>query len=135
MSEFIGTGWGFPTGVGANGGIAMVRGDTELVQAMRLILATYPGERPMRPDFGSRLRDFVFRAGTLDTIAELTGEVRRSLLRWEPRVTVENVVVTPAPEDPSLLYIEIQYRPKDTNDHRNLVFPFYTIPDDPESDY
>jgi phage baseplate assembly protein W len=135
MSEFIGTGWGFPTGVGANGGIAMVRGDTELVQAMRLILATYPGERPMRPDFGSRLRDFVFRAGTLDTIAELTGEVRRSLLRWEPRVTVENVIVTPAPEDPSLLYIEIQYRPKDTNDHRNLVFPFYTIPDDPESDY
>jgi hypothetical protein len=134
-SDFIGAGWGFPTGVGPNGGIALVRGDTELVQAMRLILATYPGERPMRPEFGSRLRDFVFRAATLDTIAELTGEVRRALLRWEPRVTVENVVVTAAPEDPSLLYIEIQYRPKDTNDHRNLVFPFYTIPDDPESDY
>jgi phage baseplate assembly protein W len=135
MSEFIGTGWAFPTGVGATGGIALVRGDTELVQAMRLILSTYPGERPMRPDFGCRLRDFVFRSGTLDTIAELTAEVRRSLLRWEPRVHIEGVLVRPDPDDPSVLYIEISYRPKDTNDHRNLVFPFYTIPDDPESDY
>jgi uncharacterized protein len=135
MSDFIGTGWAFPTGVGPTGGIALVRGDSELVQAMRLILATYPGERPMRPDFGCRLRDFVFRAGTPDTVAELTGEVRRALLRWEPRVTVENVVVTPDPDDPSILMIDISYRPKDTNDHRNLVFPFYTIPDDPESDY
>ena len=135
MSDFIGTGWAFPTGVGATGGIALVRGDTELVQAMRLILSTYPGERPMRPDFGCRLRDFVFRAATLDTIAELTAEVRRSLLRWEPRVEIEDVRVKPAPEDVSVLYIDIAYRPKDTNDHRNLVFPFYTIPDDPESDY
>jgi phage baseplate assembly protein W len=77
-------------GVSHRGGgdrrIALVRGDTELVQAMRLILSTYPGERPMRPDFGCRLRDYVFRAATLDTIAELTAEVRRALLRWEPRV-------------------------------------------------
>ena len=128
MSDFIGTGWGFPTGVGGTGGIALVRGDTELVQAMRLILSTYPGERPMRPDFGCRLRDFVFRAATDDTIAELTGEVRRSLLRWEPRVTVEAVVVRPDPDDPSVLYIEIAYRAKGTNDHRNLVYPFYVIP-------
>lgn len=134
MTDFIGAGWAFPTGVGATGGVALVRGDTELVQAMRLILATYPGERPMRPDFGCRLRDFVFRSATLDTVAELTAEVRRSLLRWEPRVDIEDVTVRPG-EDPSVLFIDIAYRPKDTNDHRNLVFPFYTIPDDPESDY
>ena len=135
MTDFIGAGWAFPTGVAVTGGIALVRGDTELVQAMRLILSTYPGERPMRPDFGCRLRDFVFRAATSDTIAELTAEVRNSLLRWEPRVDVEGVVVRPAPDDHTVLLIEISYRPKDTNDHRNLVFPFYTIPDDPESDY
>jgi phage baseplate assembly protein W len=134
-SAFIGTGWAFPTGVSPTGGIAMVRGDTELVQAMRLILSTYPGERPMRPEFGCRLRDYVFRAPTDETIAELTGEVRRSLLRWEPRVDIERVYITPRPDDPSVLHIDIQYRPKDTNDRRNLVFPFYTIPDDPESDY
>ncbi len=133
-SDFIGAGWAFPTGVDTNGRIALVRGDTELVQAMRLILATYPGERPMRPEFGCRLRDFVFRGGTPDTVAELSEEVRRSLMRWEPRIDVEAVDVYPDPVDHSVLRIDITYRPKDTNDRRNLVFPFYTIPDD-ESDY
>jgi phage baseplate assembly protein W len=133
-ADFIGTGWAFPTGVDATGGIALASGDAELVQAMRLILSTYPGERPMRPDFGCRLRDFVFRGGTPDTVAELIDEVRRSLLRWEPRVNVERVDVQADPTDPSLLYIDIRYQVKDTNDRRNLVFPFYTIPDD-GSDY
>jgi hypothetical protein len=33
-----------------------------------------------------------------------------------------------------VLYIDISYRIKHTNDRRNLVFPFYTIPED-GSDY
>ena len=55
---------------------------------MQIILMTYPGERPMRPAFGSRLRDFVFRSADDSTAAELALEVRNSLLRWEPRVDV-----------------------------------------------
>jgi phage baseplate assembly protein W len=134
VSDFIGAGWSFPLGVNANGGIALARGDTELVQAMQLILSTYPGERPMRPEFGCRLRDFVFRGGTDDTVAELAQEVRRSLLRWEPRVNIEAVDVIPDNDDRGMLYIDIRYTQKDTNDRRNLVFPFYTIPED-GSDY
>jgi phage baseplate assembly protein W len=132
--DFIGAGWGFPLGVSAQGGIALVRRDTELEQAMRLILATYPGERPMRPDFGSRIRDFVFRSINVETIAELSKVVRDALLRWEPRVDVEAVNITPDVSDEGALYIDIQYVPKGTNDRRNLVFPFYTIPED-GSDY
>ena len=128
--EFIGAGWAFPLRFDATGGIALVRRERELEEAMRLVLSTYPGERPMRPDFGSRLRDFVFRGANGDTMAEVSLEVRNALLRWEPRVDIENVVVTPDPADRGLLYIDIQYRPKSTNDRRNLVFPFYTIPDD-----
>jgi len=88
----------------------------------------------MRPEFGCRLRDYVFRPTNMQTIAELINEVQRALLRWEPRVDIEVVNVFPREDDHSLLYIDIQYRPKDTNDPRNLVFPFYTIPDD-GSDY
>ncbi|HEY0638294.1 MAG TPA: GPW/gp25 family protein [Pseudonocardiaceae bacterium] len=134
MTDFVGAGWAFPAGVGATGGVALVRGDTELVQAMRLILSTYPGERPMRPQFGSRLRDFVFRGADDGTAAELAQEVRTALLRWEPRVDIEAVHVAPDPEDRSTLRIDIAYRTKGTNDRRNLVFPFYTIPED-GSDY
>jgi uncharacterized protein len=132
--DFVGAGWAFPLQVNQLGGIALVRREQELEQAMRLILSTYPGERPMRPDFGCRLRDYVFRSVNMQTVAELINEVQRALLRWEPRVDVDLVNVFPAPEDHSLLYIDIQYTPKDANDARNLVFPFYTIPDD-GSDY
>jgi len=132
--DFVGAGWAFPLGVDARGGIALARRDAELEQAMRLILATYPGERPMRPEFGSKIRDYVFRSATIDTAAELSHEVRRALLRWEPRVVVEQVNVSVDEDDRSRLYIDISYTVKGTNDRRNLVFPFYTIPDD-GSDY
>ena len=134
QQDFIGAGWAFPLGVGPQGGIALVRREVELEQAMRLILSTYPGERPMRPEFGSRIRDFVFRSVNIETIAELSHEVRNALLRWEPRVNIEAVLVIPDPSDEGALYIDIQYVVKDTNDRRNLVFPFYTIPED-GSDY
>jgi uncharacterized protein len=132
--DFVGAGWAFPLGVDARGGIALARRDQEIEQAIRLILATYPGERPMRPEFGSRLRDFVFRSATVDTAAELANEVENALLRWEPRVIVEAVNVTIDPEERNRLYIDVFYSVKGTNDRRNLVFPFYTIPDD-GSDY
>jgi phage baseplate assembly protein W len=132
--DFVGTGWAFPPGVGAGGGIAMVSGDTELVQAMQLILLTYPGERPMRPEFGSRLRDYVFADATTLNASLLAREVRMSLAMWEPRVDVEQVDVVPDVEDVGMFHIDIQYTVKGTNDRRNLVFPFYTIPGD-ESEY
>ena len=132
--EFIGTGWAFPMGVSATGGIAMARREQELEQAMRLILSTYPGERPMRPEFGCRLRDFVFQGASDETAALLGYEVQTALARWEPRCDIEKVTVTPDPEERNLLFIDIKYSVKATNDRRNLVFPFYTIPDD-GSDY
>ena len=133
-NDFVGAGWSFPLAVDAGGGIALARREQELEQAMRLILATYPGERPLRPEFGSRIRDYVFRSTTLDTAAELSHEVQRALTRWEPRVTVEFVNVLIDPEERNRFYIDINYRIKDENDKRNLVFPFYSIPED-GSDY
>ncbi|MEV7418820.1 GPW/gp25 family protein [Streptomyces sp. NPDC089919] len=121
-------------GVGPTGGIALVRGDTELEQAMKMILSTYPGERPMRPGFGCRLRDYVFRDTGYQTMAMLAEEVRTSLISWEPRVDIEGVRAASDRDDPSLVYIDVMYRVKATNDRRNLVFPFYTIPDE-EEDY
>ena len=134
QDDFIGAGWAFPLRVNTQGGIALVRRERELEEAMRLILATYPGERPMRPLFGSRVRDWVFRGSDNESLSLLKIEVMNSIHRWEPRVEIEQVVITRDGADPSLLRINIFYRPLDTNDRRNLVFPFYTIPDD-GSDY
>jgi hypothetical protein len=42
---------------------------------------------------------------------------------------VELTAVSAVPEgDGSVIAIDIAYRVKATNDHRNLVYPFYVIP-------
>lgn len=132
--DFVGTGWAFPPTVDDRGGVAMVGGDREIEQAIRIIVTTYPGERPMRPQFGSRLRDFVFRPADRTTAAELALEVRNAVRQWEPRVDVHEVLVHPDPVERNRLNVEVVYSLKRVNDRRNLVFPFYTIPDD-GSDY
>ncbi len=126
--EFIGRGWAFPLRTDATGGIAMVSREREVEEAIRLILGTTPGERPMRPEFGCRIHDFIFGLADGTTANEITVEVKRALLRWEPRIDVEDVVVSFDALDQTLLYIDVRYSLRQTNDRRNLVFPFYVIP-------
>jgi phage baseplate assembly protein W len=130
--EFIGRGWAFPLRTDATGGIAMVSREREIEEAIRLILGTSPGERPMRPEFGCRIHDFVFGSADGPTANLIGAEVRRSLARWEPRINVEDVVVSFDIRDASVLYIDIRYSIRQTNDRRNLVFPFYVIPGEAE---
>jgi phage baseplate assembly protein W len=131
--EFIGAGWAFPMAVDASGSVALVRRERELEDSIRLIVATAPGERPMRPEFGCGIHDFVFAPADATTAGRIAYEVRASIDRWEPRVDVVNVDVTSDPSDASTLFIEVTYAVRGTNDPRNLVFPFYVIPsEEPE---
>jgi phage baseplate assembly protein W len=98
------------------------------VESIRLILATAPGERPMRPEFGCAIHDLVFAPADAATAGQIAYEVRVSLERWEPRIAVADVVVHFEDADRGMLLIEIQYTIRDSNDPRNLVFPFYVIP-------
>ena len=52
------------------------RDDRDLDQAMRLILATAKGERPMRPDFGCGIHDYVFAPADATTAGRLAVEVQ-----------------------------------------------------------
>jgi phage baseplate assembly protein W len=126
--EFIGAGWAFPLRTDNRGGIALATGDRELEESMRLILATAPGERPMRPEFGCAVHDFVFAPADATTAGRIAYEVRAALERWEPRVEIVEVEVTVDPVAAATLWIEIRYTRRGTNDPRNLVFPFYVIP-------
>lgn len=125
---FVGRGWGFPLRVDPNGGIALVSDEREIEEAIRVVLATSPGERPMRPDFGCAIHEHVFDVVTPTTINQIQSKVQEALELWEPRVTVDGVDCMPDTNDPSIVYIDIRYRINDTNSPRNLVFPFYTIP-------
>ncbi len=126
--EFIGRGWAFPLRTDATGGIALVTREREIEEAIRLILGTAPGERPMRPEFGCRIHEYVFSSADGSTASSIAAEVKSALRRWEPRVDVEDVLVSFDARDASVMYIDIRYAIRRTNDRRNLVFPFYVIP-------
>jgi phage baseplate assembly protein W len=131
MSEsFIGRGIAYPMRIGPDGGIALTSREEEIAESIRLILGTSPGERPMRPDFGCPIHEHIFAPADATTTGLIAFEVRNSLRRWEPRIEVTDVTVAPADDQPSLLYIDITYTIRSTNDRRNLVFPFYVIPDE-----
>jgi uncharacterized protein len=126
--EFIGSGLAFPMGLDATGSIALVSHDREIEESIRLIIGTAPGERPMRPEYGCNIHNYVFASIDPDTAGRIASEVRSALVRWEPRIDVRGVDVTVDPKDRSRALIEIRYSVGDTNDPRNLVFPFYTLP-------
>lgn len=126
--EFIGRGWAFPIRTSATGGIALVGREQKLAGSIRLILGTAPGERPMRPEFGCGIHDLVFAPADATTAGRVAYSVRAALERWEPRIDVSGVDVSWG--DTGVIYVDIAYTERETNDRRNLVFPFYVIPDE-----
>jgi phage baseplate assembly protein W len=126
--EFVGAGWAFPMRTDRTGSIALVTHEREIEESIRLILATAPGERPMRPEFGCAVHDYVFAPADAGTAGDIAYVVRLALERWEPRVDLEDVIVRFDAVESGTLYIDIRYTVRGTNDPRNLVFPFYVIP-------
>jgi len=126
MTTVLGTGLAFPLGVDDRGRIALAREEIDVEQAIRIILSTAPGERPMRPEFGCAVHDCVFERIDADTLARIDQAVRVALDRWEPRVAIEDIVFESRREGE--LLVHLRYRLRATNDVRNLVFPFYVVP-------
>jgi phage baseplate assembly protein W len=128
VTEIIGSGLAFPLQVDRRGGIALARDEQDIDQAIELILGTAPGERPMRPEFGCGVHDFVFDSIDANTVGRMEEAIREALDRWEPRVQVLTVGFDLGQADNGLLTIDIGYRVRATNTERNLVYPFYVIP-------
>ena len=76
MTELLGSGLSFPLTVDRRGGIALATGEQDVDQAIEIILSTAPGERPMRPEFGCGVHDFVFDTIDAATVGRLETEVR-----------------------------------------------------------
>src|ERR671931_1371800 len=115
MAEILGSGIAFPLQVDRRGGIALAHDDTDVDQAIQLILGTAPGERPMRPEFGCGVHDFVFDTIDAATVGRLETEIRTALDRWEPRIEVQTVDFDLDQMIDGQLLVHIGYRVRSTN--------------------
>ena len=120
----LGRGWALPVHPDPEDGIATVAGELAVAQSIWTILATAPGERVGRPDFGCGIHELVFSAANSGTAAAVGDSVRRALELWEPRIDVIAVDVQSRPEESRLL-IRVEYRLRAAPGVYNLVFPFY----------
>jgi phage baseplate assembly protein W len=116
-ATFVGRGFSWPMEVDHTGSIRLM---------------TAPGERVMRPMFGCDIWDLLFEPVTPNLLGLIAEAVYEALGQWEPRVEVEEVTPVPDVDDSALVRVSVSYRVRATNDRRNLVYPFYVIPNEPE---
>lgn len=139
--DLVGKGWNFPITLGRDQTIQLTNEDNEIQQAIRIILGTMPGERVMRPEFGSRIHELVFEPLNEETRSRARRYVIAALERWEPRIILTKVEILTEPgnqlpshlsfnweKDEGCLLIVMYYQIKTTRDERSLVYPFYLIP-------
>ena len=124
--DFLGRGWKFPVAVNpTTGRIAMSEHEEDIKESIRIIIATAPGERVMRPDFGCGIHDLVFSAISSVTVGLFESRVREAITKFEPRVDILKLDISTRDADNGKLEINLTYLVRDTNTEFNLVFPFY----------
>jgi phage baseplate assembly protein W len=130
MRDQLGSGLAVPLGVDQRGAIALAEGETDIAQAISIILATAPGERPMRPEFGCAVHDHVFDVLDASAFGAIESAVRQAIERWEPRATVMDIDFDLDQQSEGCLNIVLTYEIPDVPGVRNLVHPFYVIPEE-----
>lgn len=124
----LGRGLGQPLHPDDTGRLPLVQGPEKVRQAIYTVLDTDPGERVMRPDFGCGLRRWLMHPNNPATRAGIQREIEAALLRWEPRVKVTEVRVSPTDERSTVL-IELHYEHVLDQRQDVLVYPFYLEPE------
>lgn len=120
---FLGRGWRFPVSVGrVTGKIEESVHEESIAESIKLILGTSRGERVMNPEFGCGLRGYTFAEMNYTTLSEIEADVKNALVLWEPRIIDVEVNCR---NDGAVLYVNISYVVRSTNNPFNLVYPFY----------
>ncbi len=130
---FLGTGWSFPTTFTRLGyDVKMVSGDADIQESLWVLLSTSLGERIMMAEYGCQISQVIFQSLNTTLMTQLQETVLQAVTNWEPRITVDEVSISPDATVAGLVLITIYYVIRTTNSRSNLVYPFYlneaTIP-------
>lgn len=125
-NDFLGRGWSFPPVFYAGGAhVALVAGEEDISQSLKVLLSTSLSERIMHADFGCDLSRFLFEEIDQSLLNDLRSTVSDAILNHEGRIQVEEVDIQATGSDEGLLLISVDYLVRTTNNRFNLVYPFY----------
>jgi len=109
------------------GGVAMAEDGQAVRQSILLLLATRPGERLMRPDYGCNLHRLVFAPNDASTAGLAIHYVGEALRRWEPRILIQRLDAGAdlfASGDGTILDILLDYRIRRTGREEHLALAY-----------
>ena len=126
--SFLGKGWGFPPEFDPRMGAArMVAAEEDVTESLRILMDTSPGERVMQPAYGCGLKALVFENITEDALTVVKDTIRRAVLFFEPRITLEDIEADASRADEGILILKLVYTIRTTNSRSNMVYPFYFL--------
>jgi phage baseplate assembly protein W len=130
---FQGRGWRFGTGPTRRGitfdprwgRVEMSEGETDIKEAIYLILSSARGSRVMRPDFGCGIHELPFKVISSQLVTQIKQEVSDALRKFEARIDVTNVEVDTRASMNGVLKVKIDYLVRTTNQPGNFTYPYY----------
>lgn len=78
-----------------NNDLGVIKNIAAVQQSMVGIINTKKGSRPFNPDFGCEIHDSLFENMTDASMFTIEKSIAYSVQQYEPRVRLQNVVVTP----------------------------------------
>ena len=88
--------------------LVQVKDKAAIVQAIQGILLTRKGERPFQPELGCDVQNMLFEPLDYASAGTIKQEIRETINRYEPRVTVERLTCEPD-FDNNGYNVEMQY--------------------------
>ena len=91
-----------------NRDLLQLKNANAIARSIRNLIMTVPGERPFNPVLGSQVTNLLFE--TLDklTASTIKSEIENTILNFEPRVNLNQVIVKAQPDN-NQFDVEIQY--------------------------
>ena len=78
--------------------VVTIRDEDAIKRSVRNIIFTILGEKPFQPNFGSAINESLFDLDTNLNEVRITDEIRTSLVNFEPRIDIIDVVVQVYPD-------------------------------------
>lgn len=75
--------------------IISIKNETAIARSLRNIVYTIPGEMPFNPEFGTNINRSLFENMDNVSASILNDQIRFSINRFEPRVSLTDVIVEP----------------------------------------
>ena len=92
-----------------NDDMIALKNSSAIARSIRNIVFTQPGEKFFNPEFGSRVSESLFEIVDEVSSIAIRDEIRSSIINYEPRVKLLDVVVIPNVDD-NEMNVTVKYK-------------------------